>query len=215
MNKVIDWLKSIRLGQILTVFMAGLLVFVSTACSDGASATTPDKAGNTANKVRQEVPDSAVTNKYEGGMNDYSDVDPRQSIKGAQSKAKGLVDNAQKNIEEKSIDSTEQYVENYRTGTPLGERVKRIGEDLGNAAGNVKEDLSKGSQKNIQGAKEAAQSGKQAANEATDAAQSKVKSDIRNTQQTLDKAANKSGNLGNKIKQAAQDGATTIEDTFD
>lgn len=150
MSKVIAWLKNIRLDRILTVFMAGLLLFVSTACSGGASAKTADE-------LRQEVPGSAVTNKYEGGMNDYSDVDPRQNRTGAQTKAKGLVDKAQKENAEKSVDSTEQYVENYRSGTPLGERVKRLGEDVGESAKEVTEGVSKGTQKGLQNIKENAQ----------------------------------------------------------
>ncbi|MBD0390679.1 MAG: hypothetical protein ICV54_30325, partial [Nostoc sp. C3-bin3] len=91
MNKLMTWLKSIRVARILTVFMAGLLLIVTTACSGGASATTANPV-KTADKIRQEVPSGAVTNEYKGGMNDYSDVDPRFSEKGAQTSAKGLVD---------------------------------------------------------------------------------------------------------------------------
>jgi hypothetical protein len=212
MNKVIAWLKSIGLDRILTVFMAGILLLVSTACSGGASAKTADE-------IRQEVPGSAVTNEYKGGMNDYSDVDPRFNGKEAQSKAKGLVDNARKNIEEKSVDSTEQYVENYRSGTPLGERVKRIGEDVGKAAENVKGDVSKGTQENIENtkdvAKDAAKNTKQTANKTSDAVESKVKSDIKTTQRAVDKAADSGENLGDKIKQAAQDAADAVKSAVD
>jgi hypothetical protein len=216
MNKLVAWLKSIRIDRILTVFLAGLLLIVSTACSGGASAKTADETrGKTAAEIRQEVPESAVTNEYKGGMNDYSDVDPRQNISGAQTKAKGLVDNATKNIEEKSIDSPGQYVENYRSGTPLGERVKRIGEDVGEAADNVKKDAAKGAQKNVKGAKEVSDQATGSAKETADAAQGKVKSDIRTTQRTLDKAADKSENLGDKIKQAAQDAADSVKSAID
>ncbi|HEY9823136.1 MAG TPA: DUF6658 family protein [Candidatus Sericytochromatia bacterium] len=43
MNKVIAWLKSSRLKQILTVFLAGILVFVSTACNGAVSAKSADQ----------------------------------------------------------------------------------------------------------------------------------------------------------------------------
>jgi hypothetical protein len=214
MNKLMTWLKSIRVDRILTVFMAGLLLIITTACSGGASATTPDQV-KTADKIRQEVPSGAVTNEYKGGMNDYSDVDPRFNEKGVQTSAKGLVDNARRNIEEKSIDSPQQYVENYRSGTPLGERVKRIGEDLGNAAEDVTEKAAKGTQENTQAAKEATQSSKRAAKETADAAQSKVSSDINSTQQ----AAQDLGNAAkskvsrdiNRTQQALDDAADAID----
>ncbi len=201
MNKLITWFKGIQMDRLLTVFLVGLLMFVSTACSSGASAKTADE-------VRKEVPGSAVTNQYKGGMNDYSDVDPRQDIKQAQTKAKALVDNAQKNINQKSVDSTEQYVDNYQSGTPLGQRVRRIGEDIGKAAENITGEASKGAQENAQNtqdaAKDLAQKSKYTADKAGDAAQSKVKSDLRNTQRTLDKAADAGENFGDKVKRAAQ-----------
>lgn len=192
MNRVISWVKSIRWDRIVTACLVGLLMVVSTACSGNASAKTPDGA-RTADQIRQEVPSGAVTNRYEGGMNDYSDVDPRKSTSQAKAKAKGLVDNAQRNINEKSIDSPEQYVENYRNGAPLGERVKNIGENIGKAAGDVGEQASKGARENAANVREAAQSGaentKQAANEAAKGAKSKVSRDIDRTQRAVSKAA--------------------------
>jgi hypothetical protein len=90
-------------------------------------------------------------------MNDYEDVDPRRDTSEAKAKAKALIDNAQRNINEKSVDSREQYVENYRSGTPLGERVKRLGEDIGESAEELAEGASKGTQKGVQNIKENAQ----------------------------------------------------------
>jgi hypothetical protein len=218
MNKVINWLKNIRLDRVLTICLVGILVFVTTACSGGASAKTADQ-------VREEVPGSALTNEYKGGINSYSDVDPRQSTTGAEAKAKALVDNAQRNIDEKGIDSTEQYVENYRTGTPLGERTRRLGEDVGEAAKNVTEDVSKGVQKNTQQTKATAQdtaekakstaqdaavNTKQAADKTSRTAQSKVNEGVKGAQQGVDDATDAGESLGDKIKQAAQDAADAI-----
>ena len=207
MNKVINWLKDIRLDRILTICLVGLLVFVTTACSGGASAKTADK-------IREEVPGSALTNEYKGGINSYSDVDPRQNTTGAEAKAKALVDNAQRNIDEKGIDSTEQYVENYRSGTPLGERTRRIGEDVGEAAKNVGEDVSKGVQKNAQQTKATAQDAaintKQAADKTSRTAQSKVNEGVKGAQRSVDNAADAGDSLGDKIKQAAENAADAI-----
>ncbi|MCA1991075.1 MAG: hypothetical protein LDL41_03375 [Coleofasciculus sp. S288] len=184
MNRLITWVKSIRLDRILTVFFFCFLLFVTTACSGKVSAKTADGV-RTADQIRQEVPEGAVTSPYKGGMNDYSDVDPRQSTSAAEAKAKGLLDKTERNLE-KRVDSREQYVENYREGAPLGERVRRLGENVGEAAENVRKEAAKGAQENAQNAK-------QAANRTADAAQSKVKSDIETT------------------KQAAQDAGDTVK----
>jgi F0F1-type ATP synthase membrane subunit b/b' len=199
MSRAMNWLKSIRLDRILTVFLVGILMLVSTAC--GGSKVLAKNADD----IRQEVPKGAVTSDYKGGMNDYSDVDPRQNTSEAKAKAKALVDNAQKNIDQKSVDSVEQYVENYRSGTPLGERVKRIGENVGNAAEDIREDVAKGSQENLENATDTAKSAKQVADKAPGAVESKVKSDIKTTQRALDNAGDTAGNIGERIKGAVKD----------
>ena len=79
MNKIcsLSRLIKIKIKQILTACVLGMLLFVTQACSS----------------VDAKAPDST----YEGGMNKYSDVDPRS--KGAEAaakmKAKGLIDNAE------------------------------------------------------------------------------------------------------------------------
>lgn len=224
MNTLKAWLKNIRLDRILTAFMVGILMFVSTACSNGTQAKTSDQ-------IKEEVPSSAVTNEYKGGMNDYSDVDPRRNTTEANTKAKALVDNAKKNINEKSVDSLEQYGENYRTGTPLGERVKRIGEDIGDSVENVKEDVSRGTKKNLrqtqnladdakeqviqtkESAKDAAKGVKRAASDVSNTSEYKINQGVKGAQRALEDTADATDNLGDKIKRGAQDAADTIKST--
>lgn len=181
MNRIIASLKNIRLDRILTVFLAGILLFVSTACNGSVSAKTADK-------VREEVPGSAVTSPYEGGMNDYSDVDPRANTSATKAKAKGLVDNAQSNLE-KRADDAEQYVENYRGGAPLPERVQRIGENVGEAAANVRDDIVKGTKENTQNIQKTASKSSDAAQDASENVKSKVSKDVNRAQRAVDKAA--------------------------
>jgi gas vesicle protein len=190
MNTLTAWLRNIRLDRILTAFLIGILMFVSTACNNGVQAKTADKI-RTADQIREEVPSSAVTNQYKGGMNDYSDVDPRKNTTEANTKAKALVDNAKKNIDEKSVDSIDQYGRNYRSGTPLGERVKRIGEDVSDSVENVTEKVSKGTQKNLRQTQDLTEDVKDKANQTKE-----------NTK-----------DLGYKIKRGAQDAADTVKST--
>lgn len=224
MNTLTSWLKNIRLDRILTAFLIGILMFVSTACNNGVQAKTADQ-------IREEVPSSAVTNQYKGGMNDYSDVDPRKNTTEANTKAKALVDNAKKNIDEKSVDSLDQYGRNYRSGTPLGERVKRIGEDVGDSVENVKEKVSKGTQKNLrqtqnladdvkdkaidtkENAKDAAKSVKRAAGDVSQAGEYRINQGVKSTQRALEDTADAGDNLGYKIKRGAQDVADTVKST--
>ncbi len=213
MNKIMTWFKRIRLDRIVTVFLAGVLLLVSTAC--GGSKVL----AKTADQARQEVPSKAVTNTYKGGMNDYEDVDPRRDTSEAKAKAKDLIQNAQRNINEKGIDSPEEYAENYRSGTPLGERVRRLGEDIGNSAENVAEGVSKGTQRGIENIKENAQqapgyvkqTGKETATFDLDKAQTQANNSIKSTQQALDNAGDAGRNRGEKMQRSARNAADAIK----
>ncbi len=170
MNRLIAALKRIRLGQILTAFLAGVLLFVSTACSSGkVQAETPNRrpevpAGLQAvpgkKNPRPEVPDEANTSTFsKGGMNDFSDVDPRINTSPASEKAKALVDNAEKNM----IDQTSNLGENTKrildkkgeNAQDFGENLKRSTEETKEKARGAAEDVAKETKQTVEDAKNA------------------------------------------------------------
>ncbi|MGB6295696.1 MAG: hypothetical protein WBF90_05855 [Rivularia sp. (in: cyanobacteria)] len=140
MKKIFSALRKIQIKQILSAFVLGTLLFVTQACSS----------------VDAKAPDSG----YQGGMNQYSDVDPRS--KGAEAaakmKAKGLKDNAQVN----EIDQTGSLGGNTRrTLDKKGENLKDLGknvkESAGYAASEVQdsaEDFTEGTKRGIRNIKE-------------------------------------------------------------
>jgi hypothetical protein len=160
MNKVISRLKNIRPFKIVTVFLAGILLLFTQACgSVEAKTPTGGMANPTVGRQSAEpnsevyVPKGAnVTSPYQGGMNNFSDVDPRSKT-GTKVESEALKENAERNIEQKSVDSLEQYGQNFQQGTPLGERVKRIGEDVKSSTEELTEGLSEGTQRGIENIK--------------------------------------------------------------
>ena len=109
MNKVFSAIRKIQIKQILTAFVLGALLFVTQACSS----------------VDAKSPDS----NYRGGMNQYSDVDPRskEAEAAANVKAKGLKDNAEVN----EIDQTGDLSGNTRrTLDKKGENLEDLGKNL-------------------------------------------------------------------------------------
>lgn len=138
MNKILSFFKSIQLARVLMVAAVSVLLVFSTACSR-ANATDAssmkDPSGSSPNPPGQVQP-------YKGGMNNFDDVDTTRMDKtSVDAKAKALKDRVERNINEKGIDSPEQYVKNYRSGTPLNERVENIGKDLGQTADDIKDNL--------------------------------------------------------------------------
>ncbi|MBD2021515.1 hypothetical protein H6F43_15150 [Leptolyngbya sp. FACHB-36] len=120
------------LKQVLMVVLAGVLLLVGTACSRVASAKVPANDRMVPGQVQP----------FEGGMNNFTDVDKtRLDTSEVDAKAKALTDRVKTNIDEKRADNVDQYVENYRTGTPLNERVENIGKDARRGAENATDDV--------------------------------------------------------------------------
>jgi hypothetical protein len=124
MNRLTAFLKKIRAVQILTVFLAGILVFVSTACK-GSDVIV----GKTADQIREEVPSEAVTSVYKGGQNQYSDDDPRNpTATAAEAKAQLLKEQAQHRIDTKSSNNVGENVRRVADDAP--DKLDQIGEKL-------------------------------------------------------------------------------------
>ncbi|CEJ44329.1 hypothetical protein [Umezakia ovalisporum] len=153
MKKVMNWLKNIRPVKILTVFLAATFLFIAQACNRPEITQQPPQPNAQPPNVERYNP----TKNYqlstpEGGMNNFSDLDPRAKAaeKAANIKAAELGANARRNVEEKGVDSAEQYIRNYQEGTPLDERVKGLGEDIGSSAEELGKGVIKGTQRGVE-----------------------------------------------------------------
>ncbi|WP_106241345.1 DUF6658 family protein [Pleurocapsa sp. CCALA 161] len=123
MRNIVQFIKSINIKQILTVFIAGCLLVVSTACSqDGAAkvGTKAEAARTSVNTSSRDTYDKYDANQeYKGGMNQYNDDRRYDSDAGAASKAKTLVDTAKR----RQVDNVGDLVDN------VTERAKNTAKD--------------------------------------------------------------------------------------
>ncbi|MEI6441745.1 MAG: hypothetical protein WCO29_01100 [Nostocales cyanobacterium ELA583] len=154
MRTVISWLQNLRPLKVLTIFLAVSFLFLAQACNrPGIAAQPPQPAGQPPNVQRYDPSAQNYTiSPREGGINEFSDVDPRakRAEKAANVRAEDLIKNAQKNVESKGVDSVDQYVRNFQAGTPLDERVKRLGENVSSSAEELREGVTKGTQRGIE-----------------------------------------------------------------
>ncbi|GAB4526437.1 MAG: hypothetical protein Tsb0014_06570 [Pleurocapsa sp.] len=140
MKKFIQFIKSIKLSQILTVFLASSLLIISTACSQGNIAQAGGKAyTDTAKRAMSDTYDDYDANqRFVGGMNGYND-DRRYDAE-LKSKTKALVDNA----EHRQQKDLGDYV------SDLGDRAQETKdeavENIQQQASNLKENASKTSE---------------------------------------------------------------------
>ncbi|OUL18782.1 hypothetical protein BV372_34095 [Nostoc sp. T09] len=196
MKRVIAWLKNIRPAKVLTAFVASMLLFLTQACNNpGIAAQPPQPGAQSPNTERYDPTKSYDLNSPKGGMNNFNDVDARAEgdQQGAELRGKALRDNSQRNINEKSIDSPGQYVENYRQGTPFGQRVKNLGEDIGGSASEVGEGVAKGTKRGIEN----------------------IKENTQNATEGLSKNAQRAGeDAKNNVQRSAEDAADAVKGTF-
>ncbi|MGJ5672960.1 MAG: DUF6658 family protein [Nostochopsis sp.] len=155
MKKIISWFNKIKLHQIFTVFVAGVLVFFTQACSPSTAAQpTQSPRGNSEVYVPK---GDNVINPYEGGMNNFSDRDPRAK---SDAKARGeyLKENTAQNQAEKSTNNPIEAIR--RVGSDagiLGKNVQQKAEDVGNKTQNTAEDFARSTKQGLENIKDNAQ----------------------------------------------------------
>jgi flagellar hook-basal body complex protein FliE len=186
MNRLISAFKRTNLFRVVTVFLAGVLVFFTTACSGGAQAKAMDQ------NPRPEVPGGAVTSPYQGGMNDFSDVDPRADVSGANKKAEALINRAEHNIDQATGNPAKVIKRAVGDAPEAGKNLGQRADDIGNKAKDSAEDFAQGTKRGIENIKGNTQN---AANEAP---------------KTFDQAKRNAGNTAEDTANAVD----KIKDTF-
>lgn len=142
--------KLSQLKKILIVFLAGFVLFVSTACSSTNSPQASRENVNPRMNVQKLTEDPNydyydANQPKQGGMNKYND-DPRLESSKLQKKVDKLVKEAKVNIEERK-DAPAKFLDDKISKT--GQDLDNAKDDVGQRMENLKEDVSQGTQKRI------------------------------------------------------------------
>ncbi|MBD2088467.1 hypothetical protein H6F67_01110 [Microcoleus sp. FACHB-1515] len=127
----------------------------------------------------------------EGGMNNFSDVDPRFDMSGAEAKTRQLVDETERNV----IDQTDDI------GTNTRRILDKKGENARDFGGDVK-----------QGGRELKRQADQTVNTATDKLQQAGEDASRNTRRAVNSTSDAVRQAGDDVKRNAQDAAESARD---
>jgi len=164
---------------------------ISDRVAPKAAASRSGTAGTYNDRVDQQTELYGQTQKPQGGMNNFSDVDPRAKIKSTERKATNLMQKAQSNGNR--VNNPEEFADTYRKGAPISDRTENILDRVTDSAQNTASDVAKGAQRglenlkgNIDTAKEGFSEGSQAA---TSARQSLPEQITQGTQGGVNKAA--------------------------
>jgi uncharacterized protein YjbJ (UPF0337 family) len=137
MRSIIQNIKFLNIRQILTVFLVGCLLIVSTACSRGSVAQAKGKAYTETTERATKGASNTYDNydakqSYKGGMNGYND--DRRYNSETTAKTKALIDTAKS----RQTDNVGEYVEDI--GDRAGNQLKQAKRDIPQAIqGNTKE----------------------------------------------------------------------------
>ncbi|MEC4815327.1 MAG: hypothetical protein SAK29_18925 [Scytonema sp. PMC 1069.18] len=131
MRRVVAMLKNLRPLKTLTTLFAGFILFFTQACNGSIAAQAPRQTVGEQNarpNAEVYVPKGdRQLSPVEGGMNNFSDVDPRTQNANVRAKAEALKENAEQNINSQSSD--------------LGDITRRIlnrkDENIGDLGNNV------------------------------------------------------------------------------
>ena len=212
--------KLLSLQKILISFLAIAFLFVTTACNsaelsadeDGSSPTrgggktevnvpnpTKGEQNAQATKTKGLKQEGQITELYkpitpaEGGMNTYSDVDPRRNTAKADSKAARNIENANSQLKPDNNPIEEVKKELDKKG--VKERVDELSSDVSRKAQNRVSEVSKTAQKGLNNLQDNTKSLKQDVGSAADSASDKVNNkadDIKSTvRQTAERVADK------------------------
>ena len=203
MKNIIQILKSINIKQVVTVFLAGCLVFVSTACSQD---TVAQDAGNRREtnqtyqgKSRDTYDEYDANQNYKDSFNGYND--DRRYDSEAAAKAQTLVDTAKRrkadnlgefadNVGERSVldgDTNERALGKFsdkvernvdKAGNYIDKKSDKLGRNLKKVPGGV-EDV-------VEGAVDNAKNAADDAAKATKTTAKNIKSNVKDVEVDLD-----------------------------
>ncbi|MBW4474619.1 MAG: hypothetical protein KME45_30220 [Stenomitos rutilans HA7619-LM2] len=173
MKKLVSNLRAVRLSQIITVFLVGVLVLFSTACSrtDTIADRLPGNSGPSTPGQSQ---------PYKGGMNNFNDDASNRLNTEAAAKAKALRDKVQSRVKTKGVNSPDDLADNVRSADP-GKQAQRFGADVRQQADDVKDNLQNFGDRGVKNVK-------RNTDNALDNAANAAKSNVNATKRALDNA---------------------------
>ncbi|AKG22726.1 DUF6658 family protein [Calothrix sp. 336/3] len=153
MKKLISLFQNIRLGKVFAAAVACTFLFFTQACSSVA-ATTPNP--NRANSEISVPKGDGIYSTYEGGMNSFSDVDPRSksAIDAAKRKTKVLKEQAEYNQEKQTNNIAKAANRVAKDSSKLGENIEDKVDDITGKLKDTSEDVAKGTKEGLENIKD-------------------------------------------------------------
>ena len=170
MQTLKQFFKTISIRQLVVVFLTGVFMLVTTACSNNARTAVPTGEGDSPNTPGQAM---------------YPHEDTKRDTSAADAKADRLIRQAEQR--QNKIQGPGDYIDEVEPGKTVREQAENVGksaqqaaENVGRSAEQAAENVGKSTQRAAENAAESAQAGiedvkegvSEAADQATDAVES-------------------------------------------
>jgi gas vesicle protein len=190
---------------VLVVMMAGVLL-LTTACSNATTQAKTDGG---------EVSVPGQVQPYEGGMNNFRDVDPtRLDTSGSDAKAKALKDRVERNIETKRVEGVDDLVDNVRAN-PIDRKAKQLGDDIKRGTENIKDDLQNITDKGSANVQRNLEKAPREVGKAVDQAADNAKQAGRNAVEGVQDLGDKASKVGQRAGEAIDDITDDVQRAVD
>lgn len=208
MSNLINHLKQFRLARIVLPVLASGILLLGTACNPSSPSVSGTGSYQEGRKPQTEL--YRPVQPDQGGMNRFSDTDPRSNTSGVSSKANQLIKNAERNINK--VQNSDELVDEIKTARPFKEGSKDVTERIGNTVEGLKQDISEGTQRGVKNLQRNTSQATQGVQETVDDARQNTSEAVRDTARGAKQTVNQAkGSLNN----ARQDVKNQVSKTID
>jgi hypothetical protein len=184
MQRFTSWFQSLRLERVLFVLLAGVILLANVACSNGSPSSVA--SDNSPGYEAESTSAYRVRQQPEGGMNGYSDVDPRRDTSETDAKVRDLVKRAEVRIQDDR--NPKEVIQDTLKEKPLNERAREFSNQVSDSTKNAAENASQATQK---GFRNLQKNTGNALDDTSNFVQGKVDDVSKSTKRGLDKAVDK------------------------
>lgn len=189
-SQVFTSLKPIRFARVAIAMVAGFVLMLGTACSPNSPSVSGTGSYQQGRKPQTEL--YQTNQPKEGGMNQYSDTDPRQNTSGLDEKVRSRVKAAERNLDK--VQTPGDLAEEAREAKPLRRGAEDISKRVENTVEDLKDDISDGTQRGIKNLKRNTEQAKRDVGNALDDAGQNAKDLGKDTARTAGRVTDQARN---------------------
>jgi F0F1-type ATP synthase membrane subunit b/b' len=148
-SQVFASLRPMRFTRVALALVAGVILMLNTACSPSSPSVSGTGSYQEGRKAQTEL--YRPIQEKEGGMNQYSDTDPRRNTSSLDNKVQARVKAAERNLEK--AQTPRDLADEVKEAKPLRRGPEDISRRVENTVEDLTDDISEGTQRGIKNLK--------------------------------------------------------------